>query len=195
MTPALIESLAEGCIRFVTQAVGVSLDGTPDTLPILDHYLALARDDDARSRDEVLGLVATSAGAYFGELVRKQFEGARWSMPDTDDATTWRVEFAHVYLAFQPVAMVQAAILETEKEGGAHLTLSAVDRDAVAASLDRVGEVEEDDYLRLAVRWEVIEQVVAVLESQAAARNESGREYGPASYAAALDAESPRILH
>jgi hypothetical protein len=186
--PPTVRTLAEGAPRFVKQALGVELDGTPDTLPILDHYLELAREDEARSREEVLGLVATSAGAYFGEVVRRAVPTARWHVGDPEDPSTWRIELEHVFLAFNPVGMAREAITEGDEDGwNAHLEVPSQDRALLAQSLERVGPVSDEDYRRLAVRWETIEQAIAVLEGAAVARGETSRRYGPEVYAAALD--------
>jgi len=185
---SVVGPLAEGCTRFAKQAVGVELDGTPDTLPILDHYLSLARQDEAPNREEILGLLTASAGAYFGEVVRRSLPGARWHLPDPADPAGWRIEFDHVFLAFNPAGMVREAITEADEEGwNAHLEVLAQDRALLAQSLDRVGAVRDEDYRRLAVRWETVEQAVAVLEGAAQARGETGRRFSAAVYAAALD--------
>lgn len=190
--PETIRTLAEGCVRFVKQALGIELDGTPETLPILDHYLERAREDDAVSRDEVLGLVATSAGAYLGEVVRRSQPHARWHVGDPDDPSTWRLEMEHVFLAFNPVGMAREAITMEEEEGwNAHLEVLEQDRAVLAQSLERVGAVEDDDYWRLAVRWEGVDQAVAVLESAAQARGEGARRWTPEIYRAALDEREP----
>ena len=59
--PAEVGDLAESCVRFVHDALGMTLDYTPDTLPILDHYL---RDRARGTSEEVLDLLAPAAGAY-----------------------------------------------------------------------------------------------------------------------------------
>ena len=191
-TPETIRTLAEGCVRFVKQALGIELDGTPETLPILDHYLELAREDDARGRDEVLGLVATSAGAYLGEVIRRGQPMARWHVGDAADASTWRLELEHVFLAFNPVGMAREAITQETEEGwNAHLEVLQQDRAVLEQSLERVGAVEDEDYWRLAVRWEVVDQAIAVLEAAAQARDESTRRWTPEIYARALDERPP----
>src|SRR5687768_13502479 len=43
--PAVIAELSAACVRFVQAAVGVSLDFRPETLPLLDHYLASRRSE------------------------------------------------------------------------------------------------------------------------------------------------------
>lgn len=185
--PETIRTLAEGCVRFVKQAVGVEPDGTPDTLPIVDHYLAGA---EGAGKEEVLGLVASSAGAYFGEVVRRA-TGARWHLGDLEDPSTWRLEMEHVFLSFNPVGMAREAILGDEQDGwNAHLEVLEHDRRVIAQALENVGGVSEDDYFRLAVRWEVVEQALAVLEAAAQARGEEDKRYGRDAYARVLGARA-----
>lgn len=186
--PVTIRTLAEGCARFVKQAVGVELDGTPDTLPILDHYLSLAREEQG---EEVLGLVATSAGAYFGEVVRRA-AGGRWHLGDAADPSSWRLEMEHVFLSFDPVGVAREAITEQDEEGwNAHLEVLEQDRRVIAQALENAGDVSEDDYYRLAVRWEVIEQALAVLEAAAQARGDGEKRYGPEVYERVLGTRVP----
>src|SRR5687768_1752387 len=66
--PVVVLDLAEACVRFVKRALQIALDYTPDTLPLLDHYLRSASDI---SKEEILSLHVPAAGAYFGEVVRR----------------------------------------------------------------------------------------------------------------------------
>lgn len=114
--PGPVADLAEGCVRFVEKALGVRLDYTPETLPVLDHYLAEARGD-AAAHEETLDLLAQAAGAYFGEVIRKKHPS--WWRTDSDDPLQWRVELEAVYLAFSPMLFVREALLrpvEAEEE-------------------------------------------------------------------------------
>jgi len=75
--PAAVLDLAEACVRYVERAVGVKLDFTPETLPLLDHYIGGARDVlSGRARPtegaEPVDLVAQAAGAYLGEVIRRR---------------------------------------------------------------------------------------------------------------------------
>jgi hypothetical protein len=88
-----------------------------------------------------------------------------------------------------PVALARAAITLEEEEGlAANIDVLAEDRALIAQSLERVGGVDEDDYHRLAVRWEVIEQAIAVLEGAAQSRGQAGRRFSREVYEAALGA-------
>ena len=133
-----------------------------------------------------------AANSYLGEVVRRAQPHARWHVGSVDDPSTWRIEMEHVFLAFNPVGMAREAITMEEEEGwNAHLEVLAQDRDVLKQSLERVGAVEDEDYWRLAVRWEGVDQALAVLESAAQARGESARRWTPDIYAAALDEREP----
>jgi len=114
--PGPIADLAEGCVRFVEKALGVRLDYTPETLPLLDHYLAQARGD-AGARMETLDLLAQAAGAYFGEVIRRKHPS--WWRTDAEDPMQWRIELEAVYLAFHPMLFAREALLRPVDEAAA----------------------------------------------------------------------------
>jgi hypothetical protein len=58
----------------VARALKAELDGSVTSLAFVDHYLSMARHEE---REPILSLVAAGAGAYYGELVRKDL-GATW---------------------------------------------------------------------------------------------------------------------
>ncbi len=191
--PDHVRDLAEGCVRFVERALGITLDYTPETLPLLDHWL---RTGEAREKEEVLELAAPAAGAYFGEVVRRALGDARWHAPAGAPAA-WRLEYEHVFLSFNPVGVALEAALGEHVEGWAtHFQLLPVDRETVEEGLERTGgDVREEDYFRLAVRYEVVEQIVETLRALATARNESERYFGAELYAASVTDTGPRALH
>lgn len=186
--PEEIERLAEGCVRFVAQAVGAPLDGTQDTLPILDHYLRQAGQGAAKR--EVEALVVVSAGAYFGEVLRMSLPGARWSPVGgaaADDPCGHRIEMDHVFLAVDPFGLVRALLDDSLDPDASGVVVRREERTLISDSLARLGPVDEEDYRRLSVRFEVIEQCVAVLEGAAEARGEQEQRFSRAAYAAILD--------
>jgi hypothetical protein len=189
--PGIIADLATSCVRFVKLAVGIELDYTPDTLPILDHYM---REAHGVSREEVLALVVPAAGAYFGEVVRRQLGESTWHL-EGDDYGAMRIEFRRWFLSFNPVGFALEAVLREEVEGsGSQLGLLREDRQLVHEALERAGDVRNDDYYRLAVRFEVLELVTALLSEKAAQSDNPERTYGSEVYAALRD--SPRsTLH
>lgn len=185
--PELALELAASAFRMVKQSLKIDLDFTPDTLPLLDHHLHAARDEAGKSGD-LRQLLATSAGGYFGEVVRRHIPGARWHVAP-DDFGAWRIELGHVFLHFNPIAMAMEALESGEVAGwSGHLEVLPQDRGLLEQALSHMGEIDEGDYYTLAVRLEVIEQVVAALESAQVARGEIQRRFGPDVYAAATGA-------
>jgi hypothetical protein len=190
--PEAIRDLAAACVRYVRRALSLELDYTPDTLPLLDHYLQSAQDV---SQEEILSLVAPAAGAYFGEVVRRQLGPCRWHLTE-GDFSSYRLEFERCFLSFNPMGSALAVVLRGDADHyGGHLSLLAEDEPLVKESLERVGDVREEDYYRLAVRYEVIEQVVALLIDKAIAQNELSRRFGPDVYAALREQKGTGLLH
>ena len=186
-TPELVQDLAEGCVKYVEQATGVELDFTQDTLPVLDHYLERVPEE---ASEEVLALVIPMCGAYFGEVVRRHMQDARWHL-DEEHYERWRVEFDSCFLHFNPIGMVLEALMRDDAAGwSAHLSVLDDQREALKQALERLGEVEEDDYYRLSVRFEVIEQAhdqLAAWTRQQAKEGEQPQRYDPDTYAALAD--------
>jgi hypothetical protein len=99
-------------------------------------------------------------------------------------------------LSFNPMGSALGTVLRGDADHYAgHLALLAEDEPLVKASLENVGEVPEDDYYRLTVRYEVIEQVVALLIDKAIAQNELSRRFGPEVYAALREQKGTGLLH
>lgn len=191
--PQVVIDLADSCVRFVSRTLGIELDYTPDTLPILDHYL---RGAHGVAQEEILGLVAPAAGAYFGEVVRRQLGPSRWHW-ESDEFSACRIEFERCFLSFNPIGIALEAVVQAETDGyGSNLSLLREDEQLVREALERTGgDVTPEDYFRLAVRFEVIEQVVGLLVEKAAAQNELGRRFGPEVYAALRDRKQSGLLH
>lgn len=180
---ASIEELSRACADYVRRAIGIELDGTPDTLPLLDHYLTSLLESGEGTDEHIVDLVVLAAGAYFGEVVRRALGHGRWHLEE--DPTGNRLELEHVFLFFNPMGMAREAIASAEQPGWmAHLEVLPRDRPLLEQSLSRMGEVREDDYFRLAVRFEVIEQVVSALEGASVSRESEGELFSPAIYAA-----------
>jgi hypothetical protein len=189
--PAPVEVLerAASCVRFVMATLKIELDFSPDTLPLVDHWLASARELDSDAADEAQHLAAEAAGAYLGEVVRRSLAGFRWHLDR--DTTRWRLEHGSVFLSFNPLGMAEEAVLGEPLEGwNAHLEVLPEDARLLEQTLARLGDVREDDYYRLAVRWEVVEQALEALAAAKLARGDE-RRYGPDIYRAALDGLPP----
>jgi len=106
--PRVIEDLSQSCVRFVERAVNFKLDFTPETLPVLDHYVAEARDI-ARERPETIPLVAQAVGAYLGEVIRRKYLGF-WRLEEEHEPRSFRVELEPVYLVLRPIEIATRAL-------------------------------------------------------------------------------------
>jgi hypothetical protein len=179
---AHLDDLAHTCVTAVQRALGIELDFTQDTLPILDHYVSMAQGTKA----EVIELLAPMAGAYFGEVLRRGVGPARWHAPGTD-YNQYRLEFESAFLHFNPVGMVVESILGEAAEGwNAHLQMLPQQREPVQASLDALGGVRDSDYFRLSLRFEAVEQVYLVLSHLALTAGEDTPYFSHEVYEATL---------
>ena len=173
-----VHELAGACVTYVHRAVGIELDFTPETLPILDHYLLQV----GKTEEGLTELIVASAGAYFGEVLVRTIGQMRWHL-EQSELDHWRIEVDHVFLFFNPLGMVREAVAQAEVPGCfAHLEVLPRDRPILDQSLSHMGDVREDDYYRLAVRYEVIEQVVLALEGASMSRKSEGEIFLPSVY-------------
>jgi hypothetical protein len=181
--PEKVRELAEGCMRFVERAVGVALDYTPETLPLLDHWVAGARKE-AEARPEAAAVVAHTAGAYFGEVVRRSHPS--WWRVEGDDPGAWRIELESVYLSFSPVQLVYDALLratEGDPESLERLEIDDADREAVASRLAELPPVPEDEFFAPSTRLEVIDIAVDAIRARRLGEGEEADAVlGPADY-------------
>ena len=163
--PAPIADLSAAACQYVAGAVGVELDFTPETLPILDHYVTLARQEITK-RPSLVPLVARALGAYFGQVAVRALDGF-WRVPSDDDQL-WLVCLRPVLLAFGPVGIAYDVLLE----GGAGVTgaeihLAKEEREVVFARLEALPRIAEAEYFTFASRLEALEIASAALHTLA----------------------------
>lgn len=159
--PARVREYADQAVDYVRRAVGVPLEYDSDTLPLLDHYLRQVMG----TQPETLQLVIATAGAYFGEVVRRRL-GGRWEM--TGEEAEWRVVLP-TSLNFSPLGFVAAAIAQGPiGEFDDELDAPARMRPYVEQTLARMGELPLDDYYSLCNRFDTLEHVNEVLVAVAA---------------------------
>lgn len=157
--PEVVSDLADSCRRFVEKALGVSLDYTQDTLPILDHYLGGSED----MTEEVLGLVAPACGAYFGEVVRRHFGEGEWQCPE-GEYSDFRLTLPSSSIAFNPIGIaIEVALGEDVEDWGAHYQVPPADREPARAAVERLGDVTEETYYTFAIRFDVLVQIHSAL--------------------------------
>lgn len=160
--PPRVAEYARQAVEYVRRAIGLELAYDSDTLPLLDHYLRSVPAEQPAT----VALVATSAGAYFGEVVRRHL-GGRWDM-SAEDVTEWRIVLP-TGLHFSPAGFVAAAIVRADLDD-LDTTIDAPPRmrPFVEQTLARMSDVTEDDYYSLCGRLDTLEHVHEVLVAVAA---------------------------
>jgi len=168
---ANVAELAASCARFVLAKYKVPLDGTSDTLSILDQYVRDARAD-IQIQPAGLPLLEATIGAYFGEVLRRAFD-ATWFASGDHDA--WRLDFHEVYLTFNPIGMAREALTLGDAEGWhAHLEMDDAEKDEVLARLGRLPEVSDDEFYAPSTRFDVVELAVDALRARGHAEGLAG---------------------
>ncbi len=163
--PAEIFELSERCRAFVHSALGVELDTTPETLPVLDEYLRMAGAGIA-DRPELEPLVTRAVAAYYGEVVRSRIDAFWRRNPDPEDP--WLLCGRRVFLAVSPLGMVLDSMARGTEHAGpsAELKLAPEDEALARARLEAIPEVSEDEYHLLSTRLEVLELICETLRDQ-----------------------------
>jgi hypothetical protein len=165
--PPRVREYAEQAVAYVRTALGVTLEYDSDTLPVMDHYLRTVDMVGATTPEQAatLQLVISTAGAYFGEVVRRRM-GGRWELSTED--IEWRMVLP-TGLNFAPMGFVAAAIaqadladLDTEIDAPPRM------KPHVQQALERMGEVSFEDYYSLCGRLDTIEHLHEVLVAVAA---------------------------
>jgi len=162
--PVRVREYADQAVEYVRRALGLPLEYDSDTLPLLDHYLRDVPQDP--SQTAALQLVILTAGAYFGEVVRRRL-GGRWDMTGETEAQ-WRVVLP-TGLHFSPMGFVASAITRTEGDDiDASIDAPQRMRPYLQQALQRMGEVSEEDYYSLCGRLDTLEHLHEVLVAVAA---------------------------
>ncbi len=163
--PPRVHEYAEQVVTYVQRALGVKLEYDSDTLPILDHYLRTVQETAATAQPATLQLVIVTAGAYFGEVVRRRL-GGRWELGPEDIA--WRMVLP-TGLNFAPAGFAAAAIAQADLDDvDSELDAPPRMKPHVQQALARMGEVSVDDYYSLCGRLDTLEHIHEVLVAVAA---------------------------
>ena len=171
-----VREYADQAVQYVRRAVGMTLEYDSDTLPVLDHYLRTVTNG---AQAEALELVITTAGSYFGEVVRRRL-GGRWESagrieldgdedrPPRSNEAEWRVVLP-TGLNFSPLGFVASAIAQGDvEEFDSEFDAPPRMRPYVQQTLARMGEVPLEDYYSLCNRLDTLEHVHEVLVAVAA---------------------------
>jgi hypothetical protein len=171
--------LADACVRFVATRYRVTLDFAPETLSLLDQWLRDGRAD-LRVRSEATELLQSAAGAYLGEVIRRQF-GGHWVI--VDDVSKWRLLLSTVYCAFNPVGMAREALLLEPAPGWhAHFELDPGEAEAVEARIATLFPVAEEEYYAPTTRYDVLSIIVDSLRDSMRRRGLDGVRFTPKDY-------------
>lgn len=156
-----MQEYADQAVAYVRRALNMTLEFDSDTLPILDHYLRSVPQDQGAATE----LIIVTAGAYFGEVVRRHL-GGRWELGE--EPKTWRVVLP-AGLSFAPAGLAAATIVQSEL-GDLDTELDAPPRmkTYVQQALERMGDVSEEAYFSLSGRLDTIEHLHEVLVTVAA---------------------------
>jgi hypothetical protein len=169
--PGAVHELAERTVDFVRRALSIALDYTAETLPLLDHYLATV----PRDQPETVRLIATTAGAYFGEVVRRTLGGS-WDDRDDQAPIDWTLELSGG-VSITPGGLAALAILQAETEGvDGEIDVPRGARDLVEQALASRGRVAEDEFYSLSGRLEILMFIVDLVVSAAAEEQEKGKK-------------------
>jgi len=163
--PPRVREYAEQAVAYVRNALGVTLEYDSDTLPVLDHYLRTVDQIGGAEQAATLQLVISTAGAYFGEVVRRRM-GGRWELQAED--IEWRIVLP-TGLNFAPMGFVAAAIAQADLDDlDSEFDAPPRMKPYVQRALERMGEVSLEDYYSLCGRLDTLEHVHEVLVAVAA---------------------------
>ncbi len=179
-SPAEVLELAAACVRFVATQVKIEPDFTPETMSLVDHYVAGARQAIAQ-RPETLPLTAHAVGAYMGEVAKRQHPC--WWRVDVNDPGAWRLEFGPVLLSFYPIQVAYSLLTPgIEEEAFSGFEMRDADREVVVARLSELPPVSEDEYYSPTARLEALDIAVDALIAAQLADPFAKRGYRPEDY-------------
>jgi hypothetical protein len=169
-------------VRYVAARYQVTLDFAPETLSLLDQWLRDGRADlpGRRVRSEATELLQSAAGAYLGEVIRRQF-GGHWVI--VDDVSEWRLLLSTVYCAFNPIGMAREALLLEPAPGWhAHFELDPGEAEAVEARIAALFPVAEEEYYAPTTRYDVLSIIVDCLRDSMRRRGLDDVRFAPEDY-------------
>jgi hypothetical protein len=181
--PEAIADLVRACLSYVKRSLGTELDFTPETLPLLDHYLTEVRDE-LQVKPELAELTAHAAGAYFGEVLRRQMRGF-WRMP-SESLHDFQVCSSVAFVSINPFGVAYDALFGGTDHQGPRSNLRVAPEDVgyVTARLATVPEVPEEQFYLLTTRIEAIEITVEALRARLEEEGYSEMEYSLEDYEA-----------
>ncbi len=179
--PPAIEELILTCLDYVKRALGVALDFTPETLPLLDHYASIARTE-IQANPALAAIIAPAVGAYFGEVLRGRFDGF-WRVP-SQNPHDWLVCARATFLAINPIGVAYDAIYGGTDHDGPRslLRVAPEDREFLDRRLETLPPVPEDEFYTFSTRFEVLEVASEALAAKMEEEGYAGTEYSEDDY-------------
>ncbi len=160
-TPTEVANFADQVVEYVQRSLGVELEYNSETLPVLDHNVRQVPDDQPGARE----LVIATAGAYYGEVVRRHIGGS-WLVRGEPDG--WRLVLPGG-LSFAPAGFVAAAMaLADVDDYDTAFDAPPKMREMFEDALNAMSPVTEEQYYSLCGRFDTIEHVPDVLCARAA---------------------------
>ena len=155
--PESVRQFADQVVEYVLRSLEMTLEYDSETLPILDHWL---RTSDAPEPAAQL-LIVTTAGAYFGEVVRRCL-GGRWDL-SAETPEEWQL-CTSSGLSFRPAAFAATAIAYADIPG-LDSTFSAPEsmRAHLEAALLGMADVTVETYYSLCGRLDTLLHLETVL--------------------------------
>jgi hypothetical protein len=177
--PEAVADLSASCARFVHAKYGVPLDGTSDTLSILDQYVKDARAE-MREDDPKLDLLSATIGSYLGEVIRRAFGGIWFA---TGDYGGWRLDMTRVFLTFNPLGMAREALTLRPAEGWhAHLEMDDAEKEEVERRLEALPAVDDEEFYLPSTRFDVVSLAVEALRAKMVAEGTGDVIFTPDDY-------------
>ena len=203
----LVDQLVGAFREQIRRSLHVELDDSETSLAFVDHYLRMVTDED---RIPIVALVAAGAGAYFGEVVRKEI-GAMW-IGDGRDPRRLRLLLTHQFLYFSPVDQAVEAIAgrslaedDPRVPEGAPFDPSFTltpprfndddeivgehDEDAawLQERLSELAPVPEDEFVSLTCRFETLKLMLELLAAKHVTEGKLPRQYTVDDYLEAMN--------
>jgi len=174
--PETIRELADRCVAHVRHRLGFELDYTVDTVSVLDHFVASVLADEGEGEPPPPGhprrvgsahLLAPTVGAYFGEVLRRAFQG-RWRL-GAETADRWVLELEEVFLRLNPAGVAAEAFFGGPVAGWSGELATAPELVAVIQErLAAAPPIPEEEFYTFAARHEALQIAEDYLKERAA---------------------------
>jgi hypothetical protein len=163
--PEVVLELAASCVRFVHAKLGIELDFTHETLPLLDYYAKDARDG-LQQRPEATTLIVEAMGAYFGQVLALEF-GGLWKQ-EHGDIHNYRLCLQSAFLAINPIGVAYDVLYAGQTHGGpsSEPLMAKEDKAMVDERLAALPPVREEEYFTFSARYDVFHLAFEALRGQ-----------------------------